>query len=191
VGLGNPGREYSHNRHNVGFQCVQAVARRHSLAFSERRARARVARGKIEGQEVALARPQTFMNRSGQAVAGLVRALGLELQDLLVVYDDLDLPLGEIRLRPSGSPGGHHGLESIAALLGTAFPRLRVGIGRPGDGDVVSYVLGDFSPDEEKVLEETVPLVSQAIECYLKEGLEAAMNQFNRRPGRQDGPPEA
>jgi PTH1 family peptidyl-tRNA hydrolase len=140
----------------------------------------------VAGEEVVLARPQTFMNRSGVAVAGLVKALRITPEDLLVLYDDLDLLLGIVRLRPGGSAGGHHGMESIIAALGSRdFPRLRVGIGRPSGGDVVSYVLDDFSPDEDKEVEKAVAAAVEALECYLEEGLEEAMNRFNRRRGNE------
>jgi PTH1 family peptidyl-tRNA hydrolase len=186
VGLGNPGRGFARHRHNVGFRCVNAFARRHRLAFSRNQSRARIARGVVVGEEVVLARPQTFMNRSGLAVAGLVKAFGISPQDLLVVYDDLDLVLGNVRLRPGGSAGGHHGMESVIAALGTQdFPRLRVGIGRPstpgGRRDVVSYVLDEFSPEEDREVERAVATAVDALDCYLEEGLEEAMNRFNRR----------
>jgi len=184
VGLGNPGRDFARHRHNVGFRCVNAFARRHRLAFSRSQCRARIARGMVGWVEVVLARPQTFMNRSGVAVAGLVKALRIGPRDLLVLYDDLDLLLGTVRLRPGGSAGGHHGMESIIAALGSRdFPRLRVGIGRPSGGDVVSYVLDDFSPEEDKEVEKAVAAAVEALECYLEEGLEEAMNRFNRRKG--------
>lgn len=182
VGLGNPGRDFARHRHNVGFRCVNAFARRHRLAFSRSQSRARIARGVVAGEEVVLARPQTFMNLSGRAVAGLVKGLRIDPLDLLVIYDDMDLLLGTVRLRPGGSAGGHHGMESIIAALGSQeFPRLRVGIGRPSGGDVVSYVLDDFSPEEDKEVEKAVATVVEALECYVKEGLEEAMNRFNRR----------
>ena len=184
VGLGNPGLEFSRHRHNVGFRCVNAFARRHRLSFSRSQSRARVARGVVAGEEVVLARPQTFMNRSGLAVAGLVKGLRITPSDLLVIYDDMDLLLGTVRLRPGGSAGGHHGMESIIAALGSQeFPRLRVGIGRPGGGDVISYVLDGFSPEEDREVEKAVATAVEAVECYLAEGLEEAMNRFNRRKG--------
>ena len=184
VGLGNPGRDFARHRHNVGFRCVNAFAHRHRLAFSRSQCCARTARGVLGGEEVVLARPQTFMNLSGLAVAGLVEALRITPRDLLVIYDDLDLLLGTVRLRPGGSAGGHHGMESIIAALGSRdFPRLRVGIGRPSGGDVVSYVLDDFSSEEDKEVEKAVATAVEAAECYLEEGLEEAMNRFNRRRG--------
>ena len=184
VGLGNPGRDFARHRHNVGFRCVNAFAHQHGLAFSRSQSRARIASGVLAGEEVVLARPQTFMNLSGRAVSGLVKALRIGPPDLLVIYDDLDLLLGTVRLRPGGSAGGHHGMESIIAALGSRdFPRLRVGIGRPSSGDVVSYVLDDFSADEDKEVEKAVATVVEMLECYLEKGLEEAMNRFNRRRG--------
>ena len=180
VGLGNPGREHGRNRHNVGFQCVDRLARAHGLPFEQRQARAKLAIGTIAGVPVVLAKPQTYMNLSGQAVSGLLRWYKLPLSDLLVIYDDLDLPLGTIRLRPSGSAAGHKGMRSIIEHLQTdEFPRLRLGIGRPADGDEVAYVLANFTPAELTVLADVFARALAAIECLLTEGLVAAMNRFN------------
>jgi len=180
VGLGNPGREHGRNRHNVGFQCVDRLAKAHGLDFTQRQARARLAIGSIAGTPVVLAKPQTYMNLSGQAVSGLLRWYKLPLSDLLVIYDDLDLPLGTIRLRPSGSAAGHKGMRSIIEHLQTdEFPRLRLGIGRPVDGDEVAYVLANFTPTELTVLADVFARALTAIECLLTDGLVAAMNKFN------------
>ena len=185
AGLGNPGRLYLHNRHNGGFHVIDVVAKRHHMAFEYRKSKAIIAGGRIGEADVVLAKPQTFMNRSGTSVVPLLRSLHLAPADLLVVYDDLDLPLGVIRLRPNGSAGGHHGMESIIAELGSReFPRLRLGIGRPGDRspDVVAdYVLGDFSAGERTVMAEAYGRAADAIESILAEGLTAAMNRFNAK----------
>lgn len=182
VGLGNPGAEYSRNRHNVGFLCLNRFAKSHGLAFSQRQSRARLARGKVNGIDVILAKPTTYMNRSGLAVAALMQQWDISLSDLLVIYDDMDLPLGKIRLRPKGSAGGHHGIESIIAALGSQeFPRLRVGIGRPeGEQGGIDYVLGDFLPSEREKIEEVVGVASQAIDSILVDGMEKAMNKYNK-----------
>jgi len=181
VGLGNPGPEFARHRHNVGFRCVQAFARKHRLAFTRCQSRARTARGVVSGEEVVLARPQTYMNRSGLAVVGLLRGLSLKPRDLLVIYDDMDLELGIIRLRPGGSAGGHHGMESIIGDIGTGqFPRLRVGIGRPA-GDTISYVLDEFTSEEDREVEGAVQAAVEAVDVFLAEGVESAMNRFNRR----------
>jgi len=181
VGLGNPGREYADNRHNAGFQCLDRLAAAHGLSFTRRQARARVAQGNIAGRRVLLVKPQTFMNASGEAVGQLARFYKVAPEDVLVVYDDLDLPLGKIRLRPGGGAGGHRGMRSIIQHLGTEdFPRLRLGIGRPpGSMDPVDYVLSDFTADERAEMELTFERAVAAIECFLREGIEAAMNAFN------------
>ena len=180
VGLGNPGRKYAHNRHNVGFQCLDRLAQAHGLSFTQRRAKAALALGKIADVGVVLARPLTYMNLSGQAVRPLVSFYKLSLEDILVIQDDLDLPLGTTRLRPEGGSGGHKGMRSIIEALGSqAFPRLRVGIGRPPGNDAVSYVLSDFTADEQITLESVYERAVAAVELFLREGIEAAMNAYN------------
>ena len=183
VGLGNPGREYAGNRHNVGFQCLDRLAEAWGLSFSKRKHKALLAQGKIAGLKTTLAKPQTFMNLSGEAVERLARFYKLPPQGILVIYDDLDLPLGKIRLRPEGGSGGHRGMKSIIEHLGTGgFPRLRVGIGRPTHGDPVDYVLSDFAPDELMTIEETYERATSVVELWLAEGIVAAMNRYNLSP---------
>lgn len=180
VGLGNPGRKYAHNRHNVGFQCLDRLAQAHGFSFAQRRAKASLALGKIADVGVILAEPLTYMNLSGRAVKQLVSFYQLSLENILVIYDDLDLPLGTIRLRPEGGSGGHKGMRSIIEALGSqAFPRLRVGIGRPANNDAVSYVLSDFTADEQITLESVYEKAVAAVEFFLREGIEAAMNAYN------------
>lgn len=189
VGLGNPGKVYARNRHNIGFRCLNYFARLHSIRFERRQCQARVGFSETGGERLLLAKPRTFVNLSGKAVGCLVRKYDTPLSDLLVIYDDLDLPLGKIRLRQSGGSGGHKGLESIISTLGSeAFPRIRVGIGRPiqfeglpnVDEDViVNYVLGEFSPEEEKVIRPAIISVAKTIDCFLAQGIEVAMNRFN------------
>ncbi len=182
VGLGNPGVRYARNRHNVGARCVSRLAAAHGLEFSRRQKNARVARGTIDGCPVVLAIPQTFMNESGRAVAPLAHFYQVPPENLLVIYDDLDLPLGSLRIRPDGSSGGHRGMRSVIEHLGTqSFPRLRIGIGRPpGQMDPADYVLQDFTPDEEAVVEEAIERAIAAIQTWLTEGLEKAMSLYNR-----------
>jgi len=182
VGLGNPGTRYTRNRHNVGARCVSRLAAAHGLEFSRRQKNARVARGTISDRPVLLAVPQTFMNESGRAVAPLARFYQVPPERLLVVYDDLDLPPGTIRLRPEGSSGGHRGMRSVIEHLGTQnFPRLRIGIGRPpGQMDPADYVLQDFTPEEETAIEEAIERAIAAIQTWLTEGLEKAMSLYNR-----------
>lgn len=185
AGLGNPGPKYAANRHNVGFRCVERLGIALGLTFDKDQKQARVALGDFDGRRVVLAKPQTFMNESGRAVAALTRFYKVPLECLLVVYDDLDLPLGSVRLRPEGGSGGHKGMRSIIEHLGTQdFPRLRIGIGRPpGRMDPAAYVLQDFSADEGELLEETLERAVAAVETWLRQGVEVAMDRYNRRPG--------
>lgn len=181
AGLGNPGREYAGNRHNVGFRCIERFAAVHGLSFSKRQKKARVALGTVDDHPLVLARPRTFMNKSGQAVAPLVRFYKIPLERVLLIYDDLDLPLGTTRLRPSGGSGGHRGVRSVIQQLGSqAFARLRIGIGRPpGRMDPADYVLQDFSAEEEELLDEVLEHAVDAIEAWLDQGIEAAMSRYN------------
>ncbi len=189
VGLGNPGKEYARNRHNVGFRCVDYLARHSAIQLKVRRHRSRLGSGRIDDTEVLLAKPQTFVNRSGEAVSKLALQYGIAAGDLIVISDDLDLPLGKLRIRPGGSSGGHKGINSIVAQLGSRdFIRLKVGIGRPAQGEgnqeldedaIITYVLGDFTPVQRRTIEETIPRVSEAILCLLTEGLAIAANKYN------------
>jgi PTH1 family peptidyl-tRNA hydrolase len=187
IGLGNPGRIYAHNRHNVGFRCLNYFARLHSIRFDHRQCRARVGIGEVKDKKLLLAKPRTFVNLSGNPVACLVRRHDIHLSNLLIIYDDLDLPLGKIRLRQSGGSGGHKGMNSIISALGSeAFSRIRVGIGRPqaeaqsiSEDTIVRYVLSNFSPQEEATIKPVIARVSEAIDCFLTEGIEAAMGKFN------------
>lgn len=181
AGLGNPGPEYAGNRHNVGFRCVDRLAERHGLDFHKRQKQAQVALGTIEGRRVILAKPQTFMNKSGLSVARLAGFYKVDLERLMVVYDDLDLPPGTIRMRPAGGSGGHRGMASIIRQLGERdFPRLRIGIGRPpGRMDPAAYVLQDFSADEDALIDETLARAVDALETWLTEGVEIGMSRYN------------
>lgn len=191
LGLGNPGEEYVKTRHNVGFQCLNELARRHNLDFDAKIAKSRVASGTIAGQRVALAKPFTYMNAIGQAAVGLCQWYKVAPeQNLLVIYDDLDLPFGVLRLRERGSAGTHNGMKSMVAQLGTqVFPRIRVGIGQgPPGRDAASYVLGRFTRDEQAALPEIHVRAADAIETVLREGFQAAMNRYNGAPKSQSGP---
>lgn len=181
IGLGNPGPQYKKNRHNVGFQCLNALAQAHGLTFTSFKAKAHIARGVIADHSAILAKPITFVNESGQAARELMACLGCEPKDILVVHDDLDLPLGKIRLRAGGSAAGHKGVQSIIEALGTEeFPRLRIGIGRPPTKEgVVDYVLSDFSEEEWAVMERAYDEAVAAIETFLQLGIEEAMNRHN------------
>jgi PTH1 family peptidyl-tRNA hydrolase len=191
AGLGNPGPDYAATRHNIGFVLVERLAARWSAHWDARkRFNARLARLERAGQKVILCQPQTFMNASGEAVGAVARFYQLPATRTLIVLDDADLALGQIRLRPEGSSGGHHGLESIEQQLGTrAYPRLRLGIGRRADDgrEITDFVLGRFSTAELKVMEEVLDRACQQVECWLSDGIQAAMNRFN---GAVTAPPD-
>ncbi len=184
VGLGNPGREHQGNRHNVGFHCLDRLAEKYGLSFAKKQYKAEVVQGQIAGRKVILAKPQTYVNLSGEAVGALARFYKIDPPRIMVIYDDLDLPQGATRLRPDGGSGGHNGVKSIIQHLNSqAFPRLRVGIGRPpGQMEPKDYVLEDFGADEQAVMSEVYDRVVNAVETFLAEGIKVAMNQFNITP---------
>ena len=181
VGLGNPGREHAGNRHNAGFMFADSLAKRLGIKIGKVRCEALVGDGQVEGKRVILAKPQTFMNESGRAVLCLMRSYAVELDRLLVVFDDLDLPLGELRLRPAGGSSGQHGMESIIERLSvTEFARLRIGIGRPpGRMDPADYVLEDFAAPERELMEATLLRGVECLLMLLARGLEEAMTLCN------------
>ena len=181
VGLGNPGAAYTRTRHNVGFQVIERLAGRHGIALSQREFRSKAGRGIVAGRRVTLLEPQTYMNLSGEAVSRARRALRLDPVDILVIYDEVDLAPGRIRVRGDGSAGGHRGMLSlIEALGGKGFPRIRVGVGRPSGGRVSpDYVTAKPPPKEREVIEEAVDLAAAAAEVWLAEGILEAMKRFN------------
>jgi len=182
VGLGNPGERYARTRHNIGFRSVETLAERHGLTFRQQRANSQLAEGIIHGQRVVLVKPQTYMNLSGQAVSALRNWYKIDpARELLVIYDDLDLPFARVRIRERGSAGTHNGMRSIVAQLGTTeFPRLRIGIGQPLEKmDAADYVLSRFTPEEEAVLPDVLARVADAVEVVLRDGLITAMNRYN------------
>ncbi len=181
VGLGNPGREYEKTRHNIGFRCVDAIAAAYGFKFGKKQSKALVADGVIAGQKVLLAKPQTYMNLSGEAVRGLMDFYKIPLANLLVITDDLDIPAGTLRIREKGGAGGQKGLKSIIAHLGTQeFARMRVGIGRPpGRMDPAAYVLQDFDKSEAILVIETLDRVVRAVETWLRFGIAIMMTRHN------------
>lgn len=182
VGLGNPGADYAQTRHNAGFMLADLLARRWRAEWAAgKKFQSRLAKTERDGRRVVFCKPQTFMNLSGEAVGALVGFYRLPQARLLVAVDDADLPLGEIRLRPGGSSGGHHGLESIAEHLGSReFARLRIGIGRQdGKREITGHVLGRMSPGELTVMEKVLARAADQVECWLAHGLQKAMSQFN------------
>jgi len=181
VGLGNPGARYDETPHNAGFVAIDRFAKKYRLPALVPKYSGEFARGKVLGEDVAVLKPQTFMNLSGESVGAALRYLPLETTDVLVVFDEMDIPSGKLRLRKFGGHGGHNGLRSIIEAIGsTDFPRLRIGIGRPREGrEPTGHLLGKVHPDERARLSATIDLAVEAIEVSLREGFEAAMNRFN------------
>jgi peptidyl-tRNA hydrolase, PTH1 family len=187
AGLGNPGPAYAGTRHNLGFAVLDRLA---GQRFRPAAREAEAAWRRVDGAPVLLIKPQTFMNRSGDAVGGWLEQLGLSSERLIVVHDDLDLPVGRVRISAEAGPGGHRGVASIQARLGTTqFPRVRVGIGRPEAGEAAEErVLRGFSADEMPRIETALPEAALAVEAIIRQGVAAAMNQYNRR--EPSGPPD-
>ena len=182
VGLGNPGKEYEETRHNIGFKVVDFFAARKGITFGKCREQALSAEFMQDAEKVLIIKPQTYMNLSGQAVGSLARWHKIEPADIIVIYDDIDLPLGKLRLRARGSAGGHNGMKSLIAHLNTGdFPRLRVGVGRPpGDVQTADYVLSKFLPAERETIQQAVLQGADAIQMWLDKGLTAAMNHYSK-----------
>ena len=183
AGLGNPGREYAHTRHNMGFMVVDILAKKLGASIEKPLFKSFTGRAMVSGKTVILAKPQTYMNLSGNSIAALMNWFKIPVSDLIVVFDDLDLPPGKIRIRPQGGHGGHRGMESIIGMLGCGgFPRVRVGIGRPriSDYEVSDWVLGRLSEEEEKLAEEARERAAEAVIAIITGGVDLAMNRYNR-----------
>jgi len=196
VGLGNPGANYAQTRHNAGFLLVEQLAQQWQAGWElERKFQARVAKAERDGRRVLLVQPQTYMNLSGEAVGAVCSFYRVSPAQVLVAVDDADLPFGEIRLRPGGSSGGHHGLESVEQHLATRdYPRLRIGIGRrdPAVREITGHVLGEFSAEEQKLFAQVLAQAGEQIGCWLVAGIQQAMSQFNglvkNQPQQKDKP---
>jgi PTH1 family peptidyl-tRNA hydrolase len=184
IGLGNPGGEYAHTRHNVGWMCLDELESRGRFSRARREGPARVRQGSVDGYDVVTARPQTYMNVSGRAAVHLVRSFGVVVQDLVVVHDDVDLPLGRIRLKRGGGAAGQKGVLSIAdALRSQDFMRVRIGVSRPVEREqMVDHVLNGFTPDERERLRNVLPRAADAVMALVRDGLERAMTEYNRAP---------
>jgi len=182
-GLGNPGDDYAGTRHNVGWWVIDEARRRWGFGSWQREGRSRIVRGRLDSVAVQIVKPVTYVNRSGGALVHLRGIAGFDIaRDLLVVVDDFALDVGRIRIRPGGSPGGHNGLKSVEAALGTAeYPRMRVGVGAPPEGvGQADWVLSDFDTGDANLIRERLPMMVDAVEAWIAEGTEAAANRFNR-----------
>lgn len=179
VGLGNPGSEYAQTRHNIGFMIIDRLAADLGVKVGKTLFKALTGQANIAGEKIILAKPQTYMNLSGGAVAALMNWFKLAPTDLLVIYDDMDLPTGRLRLRQNGSAGGHNGMKNIIQMMGTQeFSRMRAGIGRP-EIDTVGFVLGKFKPEERETMEQIIATAVEAVKVFVTEGTTTAMNKFN------------
>lgn len=184
VGLGNPTAQYEGTRHNAGFDVIDVLAEKYNISVDARKCRAFCGKGVIAGQKVLLVKPQTYMNLSGESVGGIVNYYKIDPEsDLIVIYDDISLDVGQLRIRKKGSAGGHNGIKSIIAHLGTTvFPRIKVGVGeKPKNYDLADYVLGHFSKQERELMEEGYEHASDAVEQIVQGEIEAAMNVFNKK----------
>lgn len=189
VGLGNPTKEYEGTRHNVGFDVIDLLADKYNIPVTDRKCRAFCGKGIIAGQKVLLVKPQTYMNLSGESVRGMVDFYKIDIEtELLVIFDDVSLPVGQLRIRKKGSAGGHNGIKNIIAHLGTnEFQRIKVGVGeKPKEYDLADYVLGHFSKAEREEMETGYQHAADAIELILQDELDAAMNQYNKKVVREE-----
>ena len=179
VGLGNPTKQYEGTRHNVGFETIDRIAAENQIRVEEKKHKALYGSGYIEGEKVILAKPQTFMNKSGECLQETLAFYKLAPERLIVIYDDIDLGVGAVRVRPSGGAGTHNGMRSIVPVVGENFPRIRVGVGKPEHGDLADYVLGRPQQAEQKLLEAALEAAAQAALCIMSDGAEKAMQRFN------------
>ena len=181
-GLGNPGKKYANTRHNMGFITIDQLAEKHDIKVDKVKFKALVGEGRIAGQKVLLVKPQTYMNLSGESVQEVMHFYKLDLEALILIYDDLDLEAGALRLRKFGSAGTHNGMRSVVQHLGSdRFPRIRLGIGGNGKRDIIDHVIGGFTKEEVPVLEMAVTKAVDAVECMLEEGIDRAMSRYNSK----------
>lgn len=183
IGLGNPGKQYISTRHNIGFDAITRISDDYNIPLNIRKHKAICGTGYIEGQKVILAQPQTYMNLSGESVRALVDFYKVSSEDIIVIYDDVDLDVGQLRIRQRGSAGGHNGIKSIIQHLGTQeFPRIRIGVGnKPKEWDLVDYVMSKFSDSENTLMRQALKNVSEATKTMIRSGIVEAMNIYNRK----------
>lgn len=183
IGLGNPGTRYENTRHNVGFDTIDKLSKKHNIAVSKVKHKAVIGDGIIEGCRVILAKPQTFMNLSGESVREIIEWYKVPIKNIIIIYDDIDLPIGKLRVRPKGSSGTHNGMRSVIyQIQSDEFPRIRIGIDKPPQGwDLANFVLSKFSSEERKNVEEAIDNAVSAVETIIKLGVDSAMNRFNAK----------
>ena len=183
VGLGNPGRQYERTRHNIGFEAIDYIAGKNQIEISSRKHKALIGSGYLGGQRVLLVKPQTFMNLSGESLRGIMDFYKLEPSDFIVIFDDISLDVGQLRIRRKGSAGGHNGIKSIISHLGSMdFPRVKIGVGeKPKGYDLADYVLGHFPAEERSIMDEAAKTAAEAIRMIITENADAAMNHFNSK----------
>lgn len=188
AGLGNPGREYASTRHNVGFDVIDVLAERYNIRMNKLKFKGVTGEGTIDGKKVLLLKPSTYMNNSGISIREAVSFYKVEMKDLLIIYDDIDIDFGTIRIRKKGSAGSHNGMKSIIYhLTDDSFPRIKIGIGKKPEGyDLADFVLSKFSQDERKIIDETIRKASDATEAFVKDGIDNCMNNFNTKTPAQD-----
>ena len=192
VGLGNPGPEYDRTRHNMGFKVIDKLSAKYSIEVNHSKFKGMYGTGLINGEKIILFKPYTYMNLSGEAVEQIAAFYKVNLEDLIVIYDDIDIAPGLIRIRKSGSAGSHNGMKSVTQMMGsTAFPRVRVGTGKPDNTDhLIEYVIGAIDEDEKPLLEEGIQKAADAVSMIIEENIDLAMNRFNIRPEKEDGKKE-
>lgn len=180
IGLGNPGLQYRETRHNIGFMVIDALAKKENICIDKGKFKGLIGEGNINGQKILLVKPQTFMNLSGETVSQVLHWYKVTAEDIIVIYDDMSLAVGQLRFRPKGSAGGHNGIKSMIQQLNTEnFARLKIGIDRPLFGDVTGFVLGKFNQEEREIIDKTIERATDALYTYLKDGIIGAMNKFN------------
>lgn len=181
IGLGNPGRKYENTRHNVGFNTIDLLSRRHGVMLTKLKHKALLGDGKFLGKRVLLVKPQTFMNLSGESVREILEWYKVPVKNIIIIYDDVDLPVGKLRLRPKGSAGTHNGMRSVTYQIESdEFPRIRIGVGTPPEGwELANYVLSKFSGDDKNKIEEAIVNAADAVETIIGSGIDGAMNKFN------------
>ena len=181
VGLGNPGQKYEHTRHNVGFDAIDEIARQHNIRVDKLKHRALLGEGRIGGEKVVLVKPQTYMNLSGESLISLANYYKVEDENIIVIYDDIDLDVGKLRIRQKGSAGSHNGMKSIVKCLGSSdFPRIRIGVSKPDKNmDLADFVLSRFSKEDRILVEESIERVVKAVEETMESNLDKAMNKYN------------